>query len=73
MTFASLSEDQISKYITSGEVFGKAGAYGIQGLGSAFIESITGSYSGIMGLPLFEISKLFYLAQVTYTLSTSHE
>ncbi|MBT8606794.1 septum formation protein Maf [Polynucleobacter paneuropaeus] len=73
VTFASLSEDQISKYITSGEVFGKAGAYGIQGLGSAFIESITGSYSGIMGLPLFEISKLFNLAQVTYTLSTSHE
>jgi len=73
VTFTLLSEDQITKYIASGEAFGKAGAYGIQGLGSAFIESITGSYSGIMGLPLFETAKLFNLAQVTYSLSTSHE
>jgi len=73
VTFTPLSEEQITKYITSGEAFGKAGAYGIQGLGSAFIESITGSYSGIMGLPLFETAKLFNLAQVTYSLSTSHE
>ena len=73
VTFTKLSEDQIAKYIASGEPFGKAGAYGIQGLGSSLIESITGSYSGIMGLPLFETAKLFNLAQVTYSLSTSHE
>ena len=73
VTFTKLSEDQIAKYITSGEPFGKAGAYGIQGLGSSLIESITGSYSGIMGLPLFETSQLFNLAQVTYPLSTTHE
>ena len=73
VTFTPLSDDQITKYIASGEAFGKAGAYGIQGLGSTFIESITGSYSGIMGLPLFETAKLFNLAQVTYSLSTSHE
>lgn len=73
VTFTKLSEDQIAQYIASGEPFGKAGAYGIQGLGSSLIESITGSYSGIMGLPLFETSQLFNLAQVTYPLSTTHE
>lgn len=73
VAFTQLSEDQITKYIASGEAFGKAGAYGIQGLGSSLIESITGSYSGIMGLPLFETSQLFNLAQVTYPLSTTHE
>ena len=73
VTFAKLSADQIAKYIASGEAFGKAGAYGIQGLGSTLIESITGSYSGIMGLPLFETSQLFNLAQVTYPLSTTYE
>ena len=73
VTFTKLSEDHIAKYIASGEPFGKAGAYGIQGLGSSLIESITGSYSGIMGLPLFETSQLFNLAQVTYPLSTTHE
>jgi septum formation protein len=73
VTFAKLSADQIAKYIASGEAFGKAGAYGIQGLGSTLIESITGSYSGIMGLPLFETSQLFNLAQVTYLLSTTYE
>ena len=73
VAFTQLSEDQITKYIASGEAFGKAGAYGIQGLASAFIESITGSYSGIMGLPLAETSQLLNLAQVAYPLSTSHE
>jgi len=73
VAFTQLSEDQITKYIASGEAFGKAGAYGIQGLASAFIEAITGSYSGIMGLPLAETSQLLNLAQVAYPLSTSHE
>ena len=73
VAFTQLSEDQITKYIASGEAFGKAGAYGIQGLASAFIESITGSYRGIMGLPLAETSQLLNLAQVAYPLSTSHE
>ena len=73
VAFTQLSEDQITKYIASGEAFGKAGAYGIQGLASAFIGSITGSYSGIMGLPLAETSQLLNLAQVAYPLSTSHE
>ncbi|MBU3577688.1 septum formation protein Maf [Polynucleobacter sp. UK-Kesae-W10] len=62
--FAQLSTDQIKVYIESGEPFGKAGAYGIQGSGSAFIPSIKGSYSGIMGLPLYETALLLDRAQV---------
>lgn len=62
--FAQLSQMQIDDYIASGEPFGKAGAYGIQGLGGAFIPSIEGSYSGIMGLPIFETTQLLDRAQV---------
>ena len=65
--FAKLSPEQIAAYIASGEPFGKAGAYGIQGLGGAFIPSIEGSYSGIMGLPIFETAQLLERAQVTCT------
>ena len=63
--FSTLSKEQIANYIASGESFGKAGAYGIQGLGGAFIPAIEGSYSGIMGLPLFETAQLLDRAQVT--------
>ncbi len=63
--FANLSPEQIDAYIASGEPFGKAGAYGIQGLGGAFIPSIEGSYSGIMGLPLYETQQLLELAGLT--------
>ncbi|QWD77496.1 nucleoside triphosphate pyrophosphatase [Polynucleobacter sp. MWH-Svant-W18] len=63
--FSAVSPDQINHYIASGEPFGKAGAYGIQGLGGAFIPSIEGSYSGIMGLPLYETAQLLKRAQVT--------
>lgn len=63
--FAKLSQEQIDSYIVSGEPFGKAGAYGIQGLGGAFIPAIEGSYSGIMGLPIFETAQLLERAQVT--------
>lgn len=62
--FTHLSKKQIASYISSGEPFGKAGAYGIQGLGGAFIPSIKGSYSGIMGLPIFEVSQLLDFAKV---------
>jgi septum formation protein len=61
--FATLTSEQINAYIASGEPFGKAGAYGIQGLASAFICSIKGSYSGIMGLPLYETAQLLARAQ----------
>ena len=62
--FAHLSKEQIDTYIASGEPFGKAGAYGIQGLGGTFIPSIKGSYSGIMGLPIYEVNQLLDFAKV---------
>ena len=64
--FAALSEQDIATYIASGEPFGKAGAYGIQGLGGSLIPSIEGSYSGIMGLPLYETRELLNRAKVTH-------
>lgn len=64
--FAPLSQEQIETYIASGEPFGKAGAYGIQGLGGALIPSIKGSYSGIMGLPIYETTQLLARAQVSH-------
>jgi septum formation protein len=63
--FAELSDEEITAYIASGEAYGKAGAYGIQGSAGAFITMIKGSYSGIMGLPLYETAQLLKLAQVT--------
>ncbi|AYB51091.1 Maf family protein [Ralstonia solanacearum] len=63
--FAVLTDADIARYIASGEPFGKAGAYGIQGRAAAFVAHISGSYSGIMGLPLFETAAL--LAQVAIT------
>lgn len=54
VTMRKLSLKDIAMYIESGEAEGKAGAYGIQGLASIFIEKIEGSYSGVMGLPLYE-------------------
>ena len=63
--FADLSNEQIAAYIASGEPFGKAGGYGIQGLGGAFIPLIRGSYSGIMGLPIYETKLLLDRAQVS--------
>lgn len=56
--FRTLSEHDIRRYIATGEPMDKAGAYGIQGHAAIFIEEIHGSYSGIMGLPLFETAAL---------------
>ncbi|MDD5028431.1 MAG: Maf family protein [Rhodoferax sp.] len=58
VTFATLSAAQIEAYVASGEPLGKAGAYAVQGRAAAHIEHINGSYSGIMGLPLFETAQL---------------
>ena len=58
--FAPLSSEQIQRYVDTGEPLGKAGAYAIQGQASAFVQTIQGSYSGIMGLPLFETAKLLH-------------
>ena len=53
-TFGVLDEARIAADGQSGEPFDKAGAYGIQGRAGAFVERIEGSYTGVMGLPLFE-------------------
>ena len=58
------TETERERYCDSGEPFGKAGAYGIQGLASAFIANIAGSYSGVMGLPLFETAALLARADI---------
>jgi septum formation protein len=58
VTFAELSDTQIATYVASGECMGKAGAYAIQGRAAAFVPHITGSYSSVMGLPLFETLEL---------------
>ena len=51
--FAELSPLTISRYLETGEYIGKAGAYAIQGRAGAFVEHLDGSYSGVMGLPLY--------------------
>jgi septum formation protein len=56
--FRELDDADIARYVASGEPFDKAGAYGIQGRAAGFIRRIEGSYTGIMGLPLFETSDL---------------
>ena len=58
VTFAALSKREIDAYIATNEPFGKAGSYGVQGKAAAFIAKISGSYSGIMGLPLHETALL---------------
>ncbi|MHC1479291.1 Maf family protein [Frateuria aurantia] len=56
--FAALSAEEIAAYVATGEPFGKAGGYAIQGRAAAFVEHLDGSYSGVMGLPLFETARL---------------
>ena len=58
VTFATITKVQIASYVATGEPMGKAGSYGVQGMAAAMIERISGSYSGIMGLPLFETTQL---------------
>ena len=56
--FVALSEDRIRRYLLTREYTDKAGGYAIQGHAGAFIEHLSGSYSGVMGLPLFETVQL---------------
>jgi septum formation protein len=58
VTFAELSQTEIDAYVASGESSDKAGAYAIQGRAGAFITELHGSYSGVMGLPLYETAQL---------------
>ena len=58
VTFRPLTEAEVQAYVSSGEADDKAGAYGIQGAAAVFIEHLSGSFSGVMGLPLFETAAL---------------
>ena len=58
VTFATLSEERIQRYLLTNEPLDKAGGYAIQGYASAFLRHLDGSYSGVMGLPLFETAEL---------------
>ncbi|HEX8776480.1 MAG TPA: Maf family protein [Rhodanobacter sp.] len=62
--FAALDDAIVAAYVATGESFGKAGAYAIQGRGAALVEQLEGSYSGVMGLPLFETARLLREAGV---------
>ena len=63
--FKSLTQDEIHAYIATGEPMDKAGAYGIQGLGGVFVANLSGSFTGVMGLPVFETMQL--LQQIGWT------
>lgn len=56
--FTRMTDEQIESYISLDEPYDKAGGYGIQGMAGQYIEHIAGSYTGIMGLPVFETAKL---------------
>ncbi|MBU6415589.1 MAG: septum formation inhibitor Maf [Xanthomonadaceae bacterium] len=58
VTFAKLDAGEIERYVATGEPFGKAGGYAIQGRAAGFVAHLSGSYSGVMGLPLFETVRL---------------
>jgi len=65
VTFRQVHEKEAQAYWDSGEPHDKAGGYAIQGLGAMFISRLEGSYSGVMGLPLFETADLLQLAGVS--------
>ena len=58
VTFWELSDAEIEQYLDSGEPFDKAGAYGIQGLGALFVQSIAGDYYSVVGLPISRLSRI---------------
>jgi len=64
VTFRAIAAEECRRYWATGEPAGKAGAYAIQGLGAAFIAHLEGSFSGVMGLPLFETAGLLDAAGV---------
>ena len=64
VTFRQLSAGEIARYVATGEAMDKAGAYAIQGRAGAFISRLDGSYSGVMGLPLFETASVLASAGI---------
>lgn len=63
--FGDITDEQIQNYIKTGEPMDKAGSYGIQGLASIWVKQITGSHSGIMGLPLYETCRILEKFNIT--------
>jgi septum formation protein len=68
VSFRPISEAEASAYWSTGEPVDKAGGYAIQGLGAVFVAGLVGSYSGVMGLPLFETAQL--LAEIGFHVFT---
>lgn len=66
VSFRRISATEAQRYWDSGEPQGKAGAYAIQGRGGVFVERIDGSYSGVVGLPVYETARLFDEAGVPF-------
>jgi septum formation protein len=64
VTFRRIGEDECRRYWASGEPRDKAGGYAVQGLAAVFVERLEGSFSGVMGLPLFEAGRLLAAAGV---------
>lgn len=58
VTFGELHDEAIRRYVSTGDAMDKAGAYGIQGKAAVFVKHLTGSYSGVMGLPAYETAEL---------------
>lgn len=69
VTFKPLDESEIDAYIASQEPMGKAGAYGIQGIAGSFVGHISGSFSSIMGLPLYETAQLLQETGVKFSIN----
>ncbi|MBK1721576.1 Maf family protein [Thiocystis violacea] len=67
VTFRCIDEDEMRRYWQTGEPRDKAGGYAIQGLGALFVADLRGSYSGVMGLPLFETGRLLARAGLRLT------
>ena len=64
VSFEAMTNLQVSAYVATGEPMGKAGAYAVQGRAAAYISRINGSYSGIMGLPLWETASMLEAAGI---------
>jgi len=73
VTFREISDVEIDQYWKSNEPQDKAGSYGIQGLGSVFVRSISGSYSAVVGLPLYETAQLLSQFGIHSLEEMSHE
>lgn len=65
VTILELTDDEIDKYVATGEPLDKAGAYGIQGLGGRLVRKVVGSYTCVVGLPLVQLHRMLVAAGVT--------